>query len=40
MFRKNTVPPGEFMSHLHEFHPERSAHVMGQFGKYVHVVNR
>jgi L-ascorbate 6-phosphate lactonase len=37
MFRGNTVPPGHFISHLAEFHPEQSAHVMGRFGKYVFV---
>ena len=37
MFEGNTVPPGHFISHLSEFHPEQSAHVMGRFGKYVFV---
>ena len=37
MFRGNTVPPGEFISYLHAYHPEQSAQVMGQFGKYVYV---
>ncbi len=37
MFRGNTVPPGHFISHLAEFFPEQSAHVMGRFGKYVFV---
>jgi L-ascorbate metabolism protein UlaG (beta-lactamase superfamily) len=39
MFRGNTVPPGHFVSHLHEFHPEQSIHVMGRFGKYVYAKN-
>jgi L-ascorbate metabolism protein UlaG (beta-lactamase superfamily) len=37
MFRGNTVPPGHFVSHLHDFHPEQSSYVMGRFGKYVYV---
>jgi L-ascorbate metabolism protein UlaG (beta-lactamase superfamily) len=37
MFRGNTVPPGHLVSHLHDFHPEQSSHVMGRFGKYVYV---
>ncbi len=37
MFRGNTVPPGYFVSYLSEFHPEQSCHVMGRFGKYVHL---
>jgi L-ascorbate metabolism protein UlaG (beta-lactamase superfamily) len=40
MFRGNTVPPGHFVSHLHDFHPEQSIHVMGRFGKYVYVRDR
>jgi len=40
MFRNNTVHPGEFISYLDEFQPEQSAHVMGQFGRYVLVGNR
>lgn len=40
MFRGNTVPPGHFISHLSEFYPGQSAHVMGRFGKYVHVADR
>lgn len=37
MFRGNTVPPGHFVSYLHEFYPEQAAVVMGRFGKYVYV---
>ena len=37
MFRGNTVPPGHFVSHAAEFHPELSIHVMGRFGKFVYV---
>jgi L-ascorbate metabolism protein UlaG (beta-lactamase superfamily) len=37
MFRGNTVPPGHFVTQLHDFHPEQSIHVMGRFGKYVYV---
>jgi L-ascorbate metabolism protein UlaG (beta-lactamase superfamily) len=37
MFRGNTVPPGHFVSHASEFHPELSIHVLGRFGKYVYV---
>jgi L-ascorbate metabolism protein UlaG (beta-lactamase superfamily) len=37
MFRGNTVPPGHFVSHASEFHPELSIHVMGRFGKYIYV---
>jgi L-ascorbate 6-phosphate lactonase len=37
MFRGNTVPPGHFVSYLHDVHPEQSIHVMGRFGKYVYV---
>jgi len=37
MFRGNTVPPGHFVSHLHDFHPEQTIHVMGRYGKYVYV---
>ena len=37
MFRGNTVPPGHFVSYLHEFYPEMSTHVMGRFGKFVYV---
>lgn len=37
MFRGNTVPPGHFISHLSEFYPRQSAHVMGRFGRYVHL---
>jgi L-ascorbate 6-phosphate lactonase len=37
MFRGNTVPPGHFVSYLHDFHPEQSAHVFGRFGKLVYV---
>ncbi len=36
MFRGNTVPPGHFVSHLHDVHPEQSIHVMGRFGKFVY----
>jgi L-ascorbate metabolism protein UlaG (beta-lactamase superfamily) len=36
MFRGNTVPPGYVVTYLHEFHPEQSVHVMGQFGKYMY----
>jgi L-ascorbate metabolism protein UlaG (beta-lactamase superfamily) len=37
MFAGNTAPPGLIVSYLAEFHPEQSVHVMGRFGKYVHV---
>jgi len=40
MFRGNTVPPGYFVTYLHEFHPEQAVHIMGRFGKYVHVGRR
>jgi L-ascorbate metabolism protein UlaG (beta-lactamase superfamily) len=37
MFRGNTVPPGHFVTHAAEFHPDLSIHVMGRFGKYVYL---
>jgi L-ascorbate 6-phosphate lactonase len=37
MFRGNTVPPGYFITYLADYHPEQSAHVMGRFGKYLHL---
>lgn len=37
MFRGNTVPPGYVVTYLHDFHPEQSVHVMGQFGKYLYL---
>lgn len=37
MFRGNSVPPGYFITYLSDFHPEQSVHVMGRYGKYVHV---
>jgi L-ascorbate metabolism protein UlaG (beta-lactamase superfamily) len=36
MFRRNTVPPGHFVSYLAEHHPAQASHVMGRFGKYVY----
>lgn len=37
MFRHNTVPPGQFVDYLHEFHPEQSCLVMGRFGRFTYV---
>jgi L-ascorbate 6-phosphate lactonase len=39
MFRGNTVPPGHFVSHVSDFHPELSVHVPGRFGKFVYVAS-
>jgi len=36
MFRGNTVPPGHFVSYLHEFHPEQSVHVMGRYARFLY----
>jgi L-ascorbate metabolism protein UlaG (beta-lactamase superfamily) len=33
MFRGNTTPPGHFVSHLHDVHPDQACLVMGRFGR-------
>jgi L-ascorbate metabolism protein UlaG (beta-lactamase superfamily) len=40
MFANNTLPPGEFVDYLHQYHPELSSHVMGRFQKFVYVGDR
>lgn len=37
MFRGNTVPPGHFVSHLADFYPGQSCHVMGRFRRFVYL---
>jgi L-ascorbate metabolism protein UlaG (beta-lactamase superfamily) len=40
MFRGNTVPPGNFVTYLHDYHPTQSTHVMGRFAAFTYIPTR